>query len=275
VNYVNGELIPSPGAAIFNRYRHATLKLGDAQQAKPWVDHVKKVLNKPGDADQFFNYMASIVQCPGVKLRFALLMGGEQGVGKDMAIEMCLPAIGAWNAGSIDPSALTNAFNEYVDNTLIRVSEAANAQDISRWALNEQLKVLIAGRPDICTVNSVPLNSTVLAVLERLPRRGEFVFTKPNGTPYRSTYGFYAARKLAGLRDVVPHTLRHTFATRVNETGADPRTLQELGGWSSLAMVQRYTHVRQTQKAEAVEKIARNSTTEQITTPERRRIVTG
>jgi hypothetical protein len=38
--------------------------------------------------------------------------------------------------------------------------------------------------------------------------------------------------------------------------GVDPRTIQELGGWRSLAMVERYTHLSPTHKASAVERIA-------------------
>jgi hypothetical protein len=38
--------------------------------------------------------------------------------------------------------------------------------------------------------------------------------------------------------------------------GVDPATIQDLGGWRSLAMVQRYTHLLPTHKAAAVERIA-------------------
>ncbi len=48
--------------------------------------------------------------------------------------------------------------------------------------------------------------------------------------------------------------------------GVDPRTIQELGGWASLDMVERYTHLSPTHKAEAVERIAQNSPT-LFTTP--------
>ena len=40
--------------------------------------------------------------------------------------------------------------------------------------------------------------------------------------------------------------------------GVDPRTIQELGGWASLDMVQRYTHLSPTHKAEALERIVSN-----------------
>ena len=101
---------------------------------------------------------------------------------------------------------------------------------------------------------SVPLNSTVRAALERLPRAGDFVFVKPDGIPYISVRNsFGAAYRLAGLSDVTPHTLRHTFATRLIENGVDLRTVQELGGWSQIKMLERYGHVSPSRKAEAVE----------------------
>lgn len=148
-----GEIVENPGAAMFNSYRRPTIELGDAKLASPFIKHVKLMLDKKGDTEQFLNYMAHRVQKPWEKPRFALLISGGQGVGKDTVIEFCGPAIGVWNFANIDPSAFESGFNEYVTATLVRINEAANLHEMTKWAFNERTKVLISGSPDLCQVN--------------------------------------------------------------------------------------------------------------------------
>ncbi len=107
---------------------------------------------------------------------------------------------------------------------------------------------------------SVPLNARALAALTALKQRaqGPYVFGKPDGTRYAGMEKpFRTLVRQVGLAGtgVSLHTLRHTFASRLVQAGVDLRTVQELGGWSDLSMVQRYAHVGPSHKLEAVRRI--------------------
>ena len=128
-----------------------------------------------------------------------------------------------------------------------------------KWSdvdLSRRIVTVQAGYAKSGQTRSVPLNSAMHAALSRLKTeaRGEFVFTTRTGKPYDSIRnGFESACTRAAVHGVTPHTTRHSFATRLIASGVDLRTVQELGGWSSLRMLERYGHVAPTRKAQAVE----------------------
>lgn len=108
----------------------------------------------------------------------------------------------------------------------------------------------------------LPINRKVIKMRARLKARnkGEWVFVSRHGRTFKSIRtAFTNACKHANLPDVTPHTLRHTFASRLGIRGAGDRTLQALGRWNEPKMIRRYMHLSEAHLREAVEMLAENS----------------
>ena len=59
--------------------------------------------------------------------------------------------------------------------------------------------------------------------------------------------------KRLGIENASHHTLRHTGASFMLAEGSSVGAVQEIGGWSSLRMLERYTHPTDAEKLRAVE----------------------
>ncbi len=73
-----------------------------------------------------------------------------------------------------------------------------------------------------------------------------FVFESAPGKPYTPRAVQKIVQRVAqraGLEDVTPHTLRHSFATHLLEAGVNIRIIQEVLGHANLQTTQVYTHV--------------------------------
>jgi len=110
----------------------------------------------------------------------------------------------------------------------------------------------------------VPINSEVRTILEfwNLGRKNEYVFyNQKTGERFVDLdAGLRLACKKAEIEGVTWHTLRHTFASRLLERGADIITVKELLGHSTVTVTMRYTHSNLASKVAAVGKLAGTAT---------------
>jgi integrase len=117
---------------------------------------------------------------------------------------------------------------------------------------------------------AVPMHQRVRLMLLGLwhaagqPQAGP-VFLSARGEPYADTRDIggnplAAAHRTACRKAAVTgfrvHDWRHDWAARMVLAGVDLVTLMELGGWQSLAMVQRYATIRADHRREAIARLA-------------------
>jgi integrase len=94
---------------------------------------------------------------------------------------------------------------------------------------------------------SVPMPAGLVATLKDAKHlRGAFVFSDQDGRPFsrghlRKTLAKWCRR--AGLREMHPHGLRHTFASHLVMRGVPLIQVQQWLGHSSITMTMRYAHL--------------------------------
>lgn len=91
----------------------------------------------------------------------------------------------------------------------------------------------------------IPLNALALQALnDCVGHHPQAVFVV-DGKPYRwiDHRTWQRVCRDAGVPGLRFHDLRHTWASWLAQAGVDPQHLKTLGGWSTLAMVERYSHL--------------------------------
>jgi integrase len=104
--------------------------------------------------------------------------------------------------------------------------------------------------------HAAPLTHAAVSVLrECAGESAEFVFTYKGKTVYQtgSTAWENACRR-AGIVHFRWHDLRHTWASWHIQEGTPLHVLQELGGWKTIEMVQKYAHLTVDHLSEFVQK---------------------
>jgi integrase len=138
---------------------------------------------------------------------------------------------------------------------------AANVTGL-RWSAVDLSRKLAWVHPDEAKARKaipVPLNGEAMSILQKqIGKHRDHVFTF-NGQPVEqlSTAAWYKALKRAGIENFRWHDLRHTWASWHVQSGTPLHVLQELGGWASYAMVQRYAHLAADHLAPWADRLAR------------------
>ncbi len=131
-------------------------------------------------------------------------------------------------------------------NTGLRQSEIL---DLKWWQVDPERRTVAILKQKNKGRDTLPLNARAMAILKERYQvresRTDHVFYNGNVSRINARNllrAFYSATKKAGLKDLRFHDLRHTFATRLVQSGVDIYTVQKLGRWKTISMVMRYAH---------------------------------
>jgi len=154
--------------------------------------------------------------------------------------------------GTSPPSLRNRAILELLYATGMRVGELSwlkiNAVDFSSGAIsvvgkgNKERIVLFGSKASEAVRQYLTVRSQLVHGQDT-----RFLFLNTHGrrfseTRIRQMLNEYV-KLIAMQKKISPHTLRHSFATHLLNSGADLRWIQELLGHSSLSTTQKYTHL--------------------------------
>ena len=113
---------------------------GDIQ---PWLDHLAFLFESEDDRNYLLDYFAHIVQKRGHKVRWAPIIVGNQGVGKDLMLRPIVYGLGRnTNATTVQPERLMGQFIDFWEKELVIVEEISRTD---RTDVYERMKAVIAG----------------------------------------------------------------------------------------------------------------------------------
>lgn len=158
---LEGGWIERRGVTCFNLYHPPTIEPGDPRKATRWIAHVRYVY--PSDAEHIMDWLAHRVQKPAEKINHALVLGGEQGIGKDTLLEPVKYAVGPWNFQEASPIQVLGRFNGFLKAVVLRISEARDLGDFDRFQFYDHMKVYTAAPPDVLRVDEKYLREYPIA----------------------------------------------------------------------------------------------------------------
>lgn len=147
------ENMPGLTGECLNTWRPSHIALpvrASDDDVKPWIDHLAYLVPDEAEFKTILDWMTWVVQNPGEKPNWAIVMGGKQGIGKDLLLEPLRAAIGPASVKEISASELVNE-TEWAQGCKLAVVEEMNLSE--RRDTMQRIKPLVAAPPWTIRVN--------------------------------------------------------------------------------------------------------------------------
>lgn len=108
-----------------------------------WLDHVHYLFSDGEDREYLLDFLAHVLQKRGRKIRWAPVIVGNQGIGKDLFLRPIVKGLGGQtNAQTVQPERLNGTFIDFWEKELLIVEEISRSQKTDVY---ERLKAIVSG----------------------------------------------------------------------------------------------------------------------------------
>ena len=143
-----GSVFTHEGMAMLNSYKPHTLEICDQIDADGqavvdmFMDHVAFIIEDKTEQRILIDFLAWVVQNPGHKINWALMLQGAQGVGKSYFGFVMAEVLGHM-VRQVEPSALSGRFTSWAHGALLLVVEEIRMVGENRYEIIDRLKPFI------------------------------------------------------------------------------------------------------------------------------------
>lgn len=121
------------------------------EDVRMWLDHVAYLIPDERERDLFLKWLAWVVQNPGIKPNWSVVLGGGHGIGKSTLLEPVRAALGRHNVREIGPADIASGYTGWLANTKLVVVEEMHS--FERKETMQKLKALTAAPPYTLQIN--------------------------------------------------------------------------------------------------------------------------
>ena len=135
-----------------------------AGSIKPVLDHFKNLIPNKTERNHFLNYIAYLIQKPGKKIRWVIILKGAKGIGKSFISDVILqPILGTNNIISVSSKNLTSNFNSWQEGAQLAVCHELKMHSKSKYESKEDLTDILKS---FITDNTVSVEKKGVDILQ-------------------------------------------------------------------------------------------------------------
>ena len=180
-----GGWIDKPNMTCFNLYRPPTIDRGNASEGRSpgSIMCARSIPTMPSTSSGGWRTGCSV---PHEKINHALVLGGEQGIGKDTMLEPVKHAVGPWNFVEVSPPQMLGRFNGFLKSRHPAGQRGPRSRRHRPLAFYDHMKTYTAAPPDVLRVDEKNLREYSSSMSAASSSRRT---TRPTASTCRPTIG--------------------------------------------------------------------------------------